>query len=150
MAWGEEPKWPNFKLIRRCSDLKKKKKRVTPIVLRILCGLIILNTGFFSFVLSSLFMLLFKLEIYDIYVSMSFLTDRKAAIRLDMDTLDLKKKSILRLTGSTYSFYTIYCPLCSGSFSHAAKEPGIVIRGYVDDGLLTCRAKKKKVCPPQE
>lgn len=24
MAWGEEPKWPNFKLIRRCSDLKKK------------------------------------------------------------------------------------------------------------------------------
>ena len=25
MAWGEEPKWPNFKFM-RCSDFFKKKK----------------------------------------------------------------------------------------------------------------------------
>ena len=29
-------------------------------------------------------------------------------------------------------------------FSLIAREPGVAIRGYVDDGLLTCRAKKEE------
>lgn len=29
-------------------------------------------------------------------------------------------------------------------FSLTAKEPGVPIRGYVDDGLLTCQAKKEE------
>ena len=73
----------------------------------------------------------------------SFLTDRKAAIRLDGQTGDQESIQIGVPQGSPVApilFMLFTAPLFK-LFSNEKKEIGISIRGYVDDGLLTARHK---------
>ena len=77
---------------------------------------------------------------------MSFLTDRKAAIRLDGYIGSQGKVCIRVPQGSLVAlilFVLFTAPLFK-LFSLAAREPGAAIQGYVDDGLLTCRAKNEE------
>lgn len=77
----------------------------------------------------------------------SFLTDRKAAIRLDGHIGSQEKVCIGVPQGSSVApilFMLFTTPLFK-LFSLTAREQGVAIRGYVDDGLLTCRAKKEEL-----
>lgn len=74
----------------------------------------------------------------------SFLTDRKAAIRLDGHIGSQEKVGIGVPQGSPVApilFMLFTAPLFK-LFSPTSREPGVAIRGYVDDGLLTSRAKR--------
>ena len=76
----------------------------------------------------------------------SFLTDRKAAIRLDGHIGSQEKVCIGVPQGSPVApiLFTLFTAPLFKLFSLTAREPGVAIRGYVDDGLLTCRAKKEE------
>lgn len=78
----------------------------------------------------------------------SFLTNRKAAIRLDGYTGIQEKIQIGVPQGSPVApilFMLFTAPLFR-LFSGDKKEPGIAIRGYVDDVLLTSRGTSEQIC----
>lgn len=77
----------------------------------------------------------------------SFLTDRKAAIQLDGYIRSQEKVCIGVPQGSPVApiLFMLFTTLLFKLFFLTAREPGVVIRGYVDNGLLTCRAKKKEL-----
>lgn len=73
----------------------------------------------------------------------SFLNDRAAALRLDGEKGDQEPVKIGIPQGSPVSpilFMLFTAPLFR-ILTREEKKTGLSIRGYVDDGLLTCRAK---------
>lgn len=78
----------------------------------------------------------------------SFLTNRKAAIRLDGYTGIQEKIQIGVPQGSPAApilFMLFIAPLFN-LFLGDRKEPGIATRGYVDDGLLTFGGACEQIC----
>lgn len=78
----------------------------------------------------------------------SFLTNRKAAIRLDGYTGIQEKIQIgvpQRSPAAPILFMLFIAPLFN-LFLGDKKEPGIATRGYVDDGLLTFGGACEQIC----
>ena len=74
----------------------------------------------------------------------SFLNDRTAALRLDDKTGGPGTSKNWGATGvasSTNFIHAIYSAVIQNPYKRKKKEGGLCIRGYVDDDLLTCRAK---------
>lgn len=78
----------------------------------------------------------------------SFLTNRKAAIRLDGYTVIQEEVKIGVPQGSPVApiLFMLFTALLFKLFSDDKKEPGIAIRWYVDDGLLTSRGTSEQIC----
>lgn len=78
----------------------------------------------------------------------SFLTNRKAAIRLDGYTGIQEEVQIGVPQGSPVApiLFMLFTTSLFKLFSDDKKEPGIAIRGYVDDGLLTSQGTSEQIC----
>lgn len=75
-----------------------------------------------------------------------FLKDRKAAIRLDGQTGEQEPVQIGVPQGSPAApiLFILFTASLFKLFFHENKKPGLAIRGYVDDGLITACAQTEK------